>query len=168
MSRLVILVFVFIGLQLSAQTEPNCGCCAENHLAFDFWVGNWQVYKTDGTKAGSNRIVKVQDGCALQENWKSAKGNFTGSSYSFYNASTDQWEQLWIDNQGGQLHLRGGLNGNQMILKSDGFMDQEGRKSYHQITWTNNPDGTVRQFWQTFTEGKDPKIAFDGLYKKTE
>ena len=39
---------------------------------------------------------------------------------------------------------------------------------YHQVTWTDNEDGSVRQLWETFTEGKDVVVAFDGLYKKVK
>ncbi len=154
-----------MSLSLNAQTK-KCNCCTENHLAFDFWIGSWTVTNPDGTEAGKNVIKKIQDNCILQENWKSAKGNYTGTSNNFYNHKIKQWEQIWIDNQGGSLHLKGNKVGNQMILQTDEEQNKDGQPFYHRITWTYNDDGSVRQYWETITNGKDVTVAFDGLYKK--
>lgn len=152
---------------ISAQTN-NCKCCTEKHAEFDFWIGTWNVTNPDGTVAGKNVIDKIQDQCILRENWTSAKGNYTGTSNNFYNFKTKQWEQIWIDNQGGSLHLKGNRVDNQMILKTDEEKNKKGDTFYHRVTWTLNKDGSVRQLWETITNGKDVTIAFDGLYKKTE
>ena len=156
-----------MSLSLNAQTK-NCNCCTDNHKAFDFWIGSWTVTNPDGTAAGKNIIKKIQNNCILQENWTSASPGYTGTSNNFYNAKAKQWEQIWIDNQGGSLHLKGNRKGNQMILQTDEETNKDGLIFYHRFTWTNNEDGTVRQYWETITEGKDIAVAFDGLYKKVE
>ncbi|WP_406683306.1 hypothetical protein N1F78_11495 [Seonamhaeicola sp. MEBiC1930] len=156
--------FVIFG---NAQST-NCSCCTENHEAFDFWVGEWKVYTTKDTIAGYNSIVKIQDNCVINENWRSAKSGFTGTSNSFYNSKAKQWEQIWTDNKGGVLHLKGNRDGNRMILYSDEELSNEGQLVRHRVTWTKNDDGTVRQYWEVITKGKDIKVAFDGVYKKTE
>ncbi|MDO5977615.1 hypothetical protein [Flavivirga spongiicola] len=148
--------------------DANCKCCNEKHNEFDFWIGTWTVTNTDGKVAGKNVIDKIQDNCILRENWTSARGKFTGTSNNFYNGVTKQWEQIWIDNQGGSLHLKGKRVGNQMILKTDVATNKEGNPFYHRVTWTLNDDGSVRQYWETITNDKDITVAFDGLYKKTE
>lgn len=154
-------------LSFSAISQTNdCACCTEQHQAFDFWIGEWQVTNPDGTLAGNNTITKIQDNCILQENWVSAKGKYTGTSQNFYNNKTGQWEQLWIDNQGGTLHLKGNRTGNQMILQSDTLTNKEGNPYFHRITWTLNSDGSVRQLWETTTNNTEVVIAFDGLYKR--
>ena len=53
-----------------------------------------------------------------------------------------------------------------MILQTDEETDKDGLIFYHRVTWTHNEDGSVRQYWETITEGKDIAVAFDGLYKK--
>lgn len=167
--RKLLFVFVFfVSFLMMGQNNTPCPCCSDHHQAFDFWLGTWEVYNPDGTLAGTNQISKIQDNCALQEHWKSANGSFTGTSYNYYNTSSKLWEQIWVDNQGGQLHLKGQFVGKQMVLKSEEFKNADGQTSYHQITWTANEDGTVRQLWETFTTGKSTQIVFDGLYKKTE
>ncbi|MDD7884945.1 hypothetical protein [Flavivirga sp. 57AJ16] len=105
---------------------------------FDFWVGAWTVTNAEGEIVGKNVIDKIQDHCALRENRTSSKGKFTGTSHNFYNNVTKQWEQIWIDNQGGSSHLKGHRVGNQMILKTDEAVNKDGNPFYHRITWTLN------------------------------
>jgi hypothetical protein len=154
-----------ISISSVAQTN-SCACCTEKHAEFDFWIGNWEVTNPNGTKAGENTIEKSQGNCVLTENWTSATPGYTGTSNNFYNAKAKQWEQIWVDNSGGLLHLKGNKFGNQMILQTDKESNAEGKTFYHRVTWTDNEDGTVRQLWETITEGKEIVIAFDGLYKK--
>jgi hypothetical protein len=156
-------------ITVNSQTNNNtCNCCTEKHAEFDFWVGSWIVTNPNGSAAGTNIIKKVQDNCVLRENWTSATAGFTGTSNNFYNAAKQQWEQIWIDNQGGSLHLKGNRVGNQMILKTDVAKNQKGEPFYHRVTWTKNDDNTVRQYWETITNDKDITVAFDGLYKKNK
>lgn len=165
MKTLLLSIAILGSLSFYAQTN-SCNCCTEKHAEFDFWAGDWSVTNPDGSVAGTNMIVKLQDNCILQENWTSAKGNFTGTSNNFYNYKTKQWEQIWIDNQGGSLHLKGNRIDNQMILQTDEEKNKDGNPFFHRVTWTLNKDGSVRQYWETITNGKDVTVAFDGLYRK--
>ena len=163
--QITFVLALFFALSLFSQDKP-CNCCTETHGEFDFWVGTWEVTNADGTKAGENTIKKIQDNCVVQENWTSARAAYTGTSNNFYNYKTKQWEQIWVDNQGQSLHLKGNKIGNQMILRTDDATNAEGKTYYHRITWTHNADDTVRQLWETITEDGDIKVAFDGLYKR--
>ncbi|MBC3844903.1 hypothetical protein H8K90_00795 [Winogradskyella echinorum] len=163
----IAIVFSIFTLSVTAQ-NTSCKCCTEEHIAFDFWLGTWEVTNADGTKAGKNIIKKVQGGCILQENWTSATLGYTGTSNNFYNLKTRQWEQIWIDNQGASLHMKGNKFGNQMILRTDDEINSEGKVFFHRITWTANNDGTVRQLWETITNKTEITVAFDGLYKKID
>jgi len=166
MKKKVVLALVLLGSLIGFSQEKPCNCCTEIHQQFDFWVGDWETFNPNGDLAGTNKIDKIQDKCILRENWTSAKGNYTGTSYNFYNVQTKQWEQLWVDNQGQSLHLKGNRVGNQMILMSDVSKDAKGNDIYNKVTWTKNDDGTVRQLWETSSNKKQWKIVFDGLYKK--
>ncbi|NNE32529.1 MAG: hypothetical protein HKN40_09180 [Winogradskyella sp.] len=166
-TQLTLIATLMFMVFITAQTN-SCACCTENHSEFDFWIGTWEVTNPNGSKAGENVIEKTQGNCMLQENWTSATPGFTGTSSNFYNSKTNQWEQLWIDSSGNALHLKGKKVGNQMILRTSDEKNAEGKNYYHQITWTDNEDGSVRQLWETITEGAQTVIAFDGLYKKVE
>ena len=144
--------------------QKKLACDTPENKAFNFWVGTWRVTTPDGKPAGNSKITSIEDGCVIQENWTSATSNFTGTSYNFYNKHTSQWEQIWLDNQGGRLHLRGEAKDNTMVLRTEDQKGEDGKVSYNQITWTQNEDGTVRQYWQVFSEGKEPQVSFDGLY----
>ena len=119
-----------------------------------------------GALAGTNTITKEQDSCIVKENWVSATAGFTGSSYNFFNRNTLEWEQLWIDNSGSVLKLKGNRVGNQMILQSDEFKDQTGATIVNRISWTKNSDGSVRQLWEIIKNTNEITVAFDGLYQK--
>lgn len=158
---------LLFAMQLNAQEKP-CNCCSEKHAEFDFWIGTWTVTNPDGTVVGNNVIDKIQNKCILRENWTSAKGNYTGTSNNFYNNKSNQWEQIWIDNQGQSLHLKGNRKNNQMILQTDEETNKDGKVFFHRLTWTHNEDGSVRQLWETITNSTDVTIAFDGLYKRNK
>lgn len=162
------LISLFLFSFWTGFSQEPCPCCTENHKAFDFWVGEWQVTTFDGSVAGQNVIVKLEDNCVLRESWKNANGNSTGTSTNFFNSNTGQWEQLWVDNSGSHLKLKGNRKNNQMILSSDEFVRADGKKAVHRITWTSNEDGTVRQLWEILQDDKVVNTAFDGLYTKVE
>jgi len=169
MHKITIVLACFFQLVLHAQDARHCNCCSENHRAFDFWIGAWEVVNTqDGSPAGSSLISKEEDGCVIRENWTSAKAGYTGTSLNFFNAKTNQWEQLWVDNAGAALKLKGNRVGNQMILTSEEFTKSDGKQYINRITWTKNDDGTVRQLWEVLDENENATIAFDGLYRKTQ
>lgn len=161
-----VLIFLFISSSLMAQ-QNDCPCCTENHEAFDFWIGDWEVFNKDGTMVGKNTIEKIQDKCILKENWRGNQGS-TGTSLNFYNLKTQQWEQLWVDNTGSHLKLKGNRVGNQMILSSEVFIHNDGKEYVNRITWTQNEDGTVRQLWEILQGGEAVRILFDGLYRKAK
>ncbi|WP_420601630.1 hypothetical protein [Flagellimonas sp.] len=160
-----ILIFAFSFL-VNAQTDTSCNCCTEEYKAFDFWVGDWEVTNANGDPAGKNKISKEEGGCLIREDWTSASSGFTGTSLNFYNKGTKQWEQLWIDNSGNFLKLKGNRIGNQMILTSNTFTRDDGKDYRNRITWTKNDDGTVRQLWEVLEGDTVASVAFDGLYKR--
>ncbi len=152
-----------------AQTDtPVIMCGSAEHHAFDFWEGTWRVTTPDGKHLGDNSLVKIQDGCILRENWRSATSPYTGTSYNFYNQKSAQWEQLWLDNQGGSLHMRGNRVDDKMIMTTEKVKNEDGDEQFNQITWTANADGTVRQEWLLITAGQEDKVLFDGLYQAVE
>ena len=166
---LLVLLSTLLFGTVSAQ-NTNCPCKSGEHQAFDFWIGQWEVYLPDGSLAGKNTIRKIENGCALREEWVStATAGYTGTSYNFYNAIDKQWEQLWIDNQGAFLKLKGGIEGKAIVLKGDPVIGVAGRMQINRITWTPNSDGTVRQLWEvTFDDENTWSVAFDGKYVRVQ
>ncbi|MBT8427415.1 MAG: hypothetical protein KJO02_05235, partial [Erythrobacter sp.] len=51
---------------------PPPSCQGASYEAFDFWVGEWDVFpNAEGTpdKVADSRIEKVSAGCAIRETW---------------------------------------------------------------------------------------------------
>jgi len=151
---------------LRAQEAPACPCCSGEYRSFDFWVGKWEVTLADGSPAGTNHIERSQDGCLLQEHWNSARQGSTGTSFTYYNRELGLWEQLWVDNSGNVLKLRGGPQGKAMVLSSEEMQGADGTSVVNRITWTPGDDGQVRQLWELLRDGTVVQVLFDGYYKK--
>lgn len=49
-------------------------CSGEEFGEFDFWLGKWTAYSSEGVKQGSNHLHKIMGNCGMQENWTSANG----------------------------------------------------------------------------------------------
>lgn len=169
MKNLIILaIFPFLISNLNAQNEKSAIDENAKYHEFDFWVGEWEVYKT-GTKTllGYSTIESLIDGFAIQETYKSSKSKYTGTSINKYNPVTGLWEQYWVDNTKLTLYLKGRKKGNQMILEN--MMETEDGMLGNRITWTDHENGTVQQVWeQSSDEGETWSKIFDGLYKKKE
>jgi hypothetical protein len=150
-----------------AQPAPVPGCTAAEHRQFDFWIGNWTV-TVQSKPAGTNRIESSLKGCLLLESWTGAGGG-NGTSMNFYDRNTRAWHQTWVGEGGGVLQLRGGLVDGAMIMRSGALPVPAGGTVVHQITWSTQAEGRVRQHWQSSSdEGKTWTTAFDGIYEKVK
>ena len=150
--------------ETNAPSAPPAPCTGEKYRQFDFWIGEWNV-SMNGKAAGTNSIRPIHNGCVLEENWKGAGGT-NGSSYNIYDQSTGRWHQTWVDNSGSLLGLDGGLEDGRMVLTGETRSTSASGKTTQRITWTPNPDGTVRQLWESTEDGVTWSVMFDGLYEK--
>ena len=83
-------------------------------------------------------------------------------------STTGTWKQFWVDNSGLVLLLEGGLVEGKMVLQGR-RLDAEGATVTDRITWMPNADGSVRQLWESSSDGGQTwSVAFDGLYVKAE
>jgi hypothetical protein len=145
------------------QLAPSCE--GEEHRAFDFWIGTWEVADPDGEFVGTNTIRPLHGGCALHEQY-SAKGPYEGSSLNAYDRRTGTWVQTWVDVTGLVLRLEGGLRDGRMVLEGPG-VSRDGDPLTHRISWEALPDGRVRQTWVAIMADGAEKTLFTGLYRKT-
>jgi len=140
-------------------------CPAPESHQFDFWIGDWVVTDSTGTKVlGSEHNVAVLGGCAIQENWHGATGA-DGTSLNAYIVPAKQWHQSWIAANGNLLLLDGGFANGKMVLQGT----SAGPKGavVNRITWTPLADGRVRQTWDISTDGgKTWVMSFDGYYTR--
>lgn len=133
---------------------------------FDFWVGEWDVYGPKGKLVGHSRIERILADCVIAEHWQ-GQGGSDGKSHNIYDAQARRWTQFWVDNGGNTLLLHGGLANGAMVLGGNNTDQKSGKAAIQRITWTPQPDGRVRQHWETSTDaGVTWTTAFDGWYQK--
>jgi hypothetical protein len=145
-----------------ASRPPTC--VTAEFRQFDFWLGRWKVTNSRGDEVGTSEILRVSEGCAIREQWKSVSTS-TGTSINYYDVADHEWHQDWVGGDGTILHLHGGLKNGAMILS--GNTETTKGKSVHRITWTLLPDGKVKQQWAISVDnGNNWQTAFVGLYEK--
>lgn len=146
-----------------ANPPPRCETAI--YKAFDFWVGEWEVFNPAGQKLGTSSITREESGCLIVEHWTSARGN-NGQSYNFYDPSRQQWRQVWaspteLTDYAGNLNAKG-----EMVLEGD-LQQAGGYGGRSRGTWTKNADGSVRQRFENYDAAKSAWVEnFNGLYKK--
>jgi hypothetical protein len=145
-------------------TPPPPACTSPEFRQFDFWLGHWKVTNPQGVQVGTSEITRVSEGCAVREQWQSARGQ-GGTSINYFDADGRQWHQDWVGGDGTILHLHGGLKENVMILTGE----TKGPKGplLNRIAYTPLPGGKVKQEWATSDDGgKNWQISFLGIYEK--
>ncbi len=159
------------GLLLAQRQAPACEDVDGFH-DLDFWVGEWDVMVED-RKVGTNRIEKIQNGCAILEHWTSAFGG-TGMSLFYYQVATETWKQVWVT---GQATGQGGVKEKQLIERlEDGGVRFQGEipisasRSYlDRTTLTPLEDGSVRQLIEISRDGGATwEATFDASYVQRE
>lgn len=159
---------LFFSIHTSAQTQAQKDSLQQLNHQFDFWLGKWDVYKngTD-TIVGQSHIESILDSTAIQEHYQAVGSPYKGTSLNKYNFQQQQWEQYWIDNSGLTLHLKGGIEQNKMIMGNE-VLSPKG-SIMNKITWSKNENDTIRQLWeQSYDEGVNWVVVFDGLYQRKE
>lgn len=143
-----------------------CKYSAESRQ-FDFWIGNWDVFTTQGQKAGTNVIEVFAEGCSLMENW-TATGGGNGKSINYYDASTQKWYQHWIGSGGGAVRYSGGFKNGSLVYEAE-TLGANGKKLLNRLTFSKNEDNTVRQFGEISNDdGKTWTLSFDFKYVKAK
>ncbi|HNQ13559.1 MAG TPA: hypothetical protein PKM16_10165 [Bacteroidia bacterium] len=167
MLKVVTLISLFLlSSSTFAQTTEECPCCKDEYKEFDFWLGEWEVFDVEGKKVGNSQISKSERNCILFEKWTSV-GDHTGSSINFFDQKNYEWNQVWVDNNGLILKLKGGLIANGIIqMSSELLQNDQGLNFKNSIRWTLQEDGTVKQQWDMTDENLESfKTLFIGIYK---
>ncbi|WP_323762106.1 hypothetical protein [Maricaulis sp.] len=149
-------------------TSPPDACVGAPWDAFDFWVGEWNVYApangdTPGPYLGHNRIERINGGCLITEHWVGASGN-AGDSINVHDPLIGAWRQVWMSN-GWYIDYTGGLDeAGAMVLTGEAYTVPTQTRAPLRGTWTPNEDGTVtQQFDQGDAEG-NWQTVFVGVY----
>lgn len=166
------LASLLLALQSTSSSSPPPparppACASEAHAAFDFWVGEWDVFASGtDSKVATSRIERVATGCAIRETWMQPPGG-GGTSITLLNHRSGRWEQVWIGGDGKRVDFSGGMVGTAMILT--GYWDKVGPNGEDQIirmTYSPLADGSVRQFGEASSDhGMTWLPSFDFNYR---
>lgn len=157
--------------EAASPSVPQVTCKGEGYDAFDFWVGEWDVYPTgEDTKVAQSRIERLYGDCAIRENWLPQRG-FPGGSLSSYDAATGRWHQTWVGGRG-RVEFQGGAvdlgdRGAGMVLT--GYWPDiggPGRDGLVRMTYSRTDAGSVRQHGEvSFDHGLTWADSFDFTYR---
>jgi hypothetical protein len=152
----------------SAGASPAAGPFTRTDLCrgeprsddFDYWLGVWDVRPHGapaGTPASRNRITLEQDGCVLQEHWRSAprgpNGGYTGTSFTTFDRARGVWHQTWVDNTGSVAVMEGATDAAGDLVLHAIPMPGDQDTAQRRMTFRRQPDGTVRQLVERSTDG---------------
>lgn len=154
-------------LAQAAPPQPAAACTTPEHSQFDFWLGYWEVYRTGTDRmVGRNQIEKLYDGCAIRESWTPLTGA-GGSSLNTYRDDEKMWRQTWVDGSNSHADFRGGLVDGAMVIAGQWKgVNGPGTDGYVRITYSRQPDGSVRQFGEISSDGgKTFAPSFDLTYR---
>ncbi len=168
MKKLLLLCLCF-PLLASSQQKP---CEADTmYRQFDFWLGEWEAFSPNNTKAGDSKITRILDGCVVLEEWTSAtitQGlRYAGKSYNTWNKVSKQWQQTWVDNVGGSTEfLSGAWDGVKMVFTTAPFAYAADTMAVRRLSFYPNKNGTVRQHGEISKDNNKTWVTeYDLLYK---
>lgn len=157
LQRLVMVSLILCALAVSAGQAPANNCAAAQQRQFDFWVGDWKLTwpgdKPGETVKGSNRIVRILDGCVVQENFDGGTGmHLRGTSVSSFDARSGKWKQTWVDNEGGYLDFVGEFRDGHMVLSRQG-LSSDGARILQRMIWKNIGRNELDWSWEASEDG---------------
>jgi hypothetical protein len=169
MKRIFAAVLLPLVQVASAQTPaaPPPKCSGAGFDAFDFWVGEWDVYPNGkDTLVAHSRIEKLYGGCAIRENWMPLKGT-GGGSLSNYEPATRRWHQDWVGSVPGRVEFDGAPVKDGMVLT--GWWPgsgPNGEDGLTRMTYSKLDGGAVRQHGEFSSDhGVTWQTSFDLVYK---
>ncbi len=133
------------------------------YRAFDFWIGEWDVYSPAGQQVGINSIEPLLSSCMLLENWTSGSGT-SGKSMNYLDPATGRWHQKWVDESGQIIDYEGEFKSGAMRFEGR-LTDGAGKISLSRMTFTPQTGGSVKQFIENSTDGGGTwTVWFNGIY----
>ena len=164
--KLALIVCMF-SIQPIATAQPAlaASCSSPDNRAFDFWVGDWDVFDVDSPAkiAAHARVDLILGGCAVHEDYQQVDG-LRGESFSLYDINRKQWHQTWVTNRGTLLLIDGSAQSGEMVLSGVAHAP-DGKAQLIRGTW--KPQGRdVRETAEvSHDEGKTWRPLFDIVFR---
>ena len=152
-----------------AQTPLPCAGDSAMRV-LDFWVGDWKVVDSAGTRQGDDRVEKILNGCAVVEHWRGIDGD-EGESLFYYVPALRRWKQVWVT---GQAFAVGGLKEKELIARYpnggtrfQGVVQGLRGPLLDRTTLTPMADGRIHQVIEISRDGGSTWLTtFDAFYAR--
>lgn len=150
---------------LAGQADFSPRCAAPTHRAFDYWVGEWEVLDSTGTKLGESSITQVSGGCAIAEHWRPVMGR-EGRSLTWFSIKDSLWHQAYVGANAWTPHYRGGITDGEMMMEESPDEVAPGRP-ISRMRYYKKPGGEVQQvLWVSTDRGASWSLGFLGNYRR--
>ncbi|MDZ7848898.1 MAG: hypothetical protein U5L96_20420 [Owenweeksia sp.] len=105
-------------------------------------------------KTGYNHIHKTLYGKVIQKNFCDSASGFFSESWSVYNPRTQQWRQVWTNNQGSFLEFTGARYGDTLAFVMKPALIRE-QMLVRRMIFYNITENSFTWDWQSTPEGND-------------
>jgi hypothetical protein len=162
-------LFLLLSPQLLAAPAPAgataAPCAAAAYRAFDFWLGDWDVFDVGGpvTPVARAHITRILDGCVVHELYESAAGGLRGESYSIYDRTRSLWHQTWVTNRGRLLQIEGGQREDRMMFNGS-YTGEDGKNTLIRALWWPVRDGVRERAEISADAGHTWQPSFDLIF----
>lgn len=168
MRTFAIALAVTVAAPAAAQTSPPPppACATPEHQQFDFWLGQWDVYRTDTDQLIAHSLVeKLYAGCAVRENWLPVGGT-GGGSLNSWRPAEKKWLQTWTDSGNNWNEYAGGIEGDMMVLTGKS-VNAAGKAVAVRMTYEAKADGSVVQTgYQSAVGGNSWSLTYQYAYRR--
>ena len=131
----------------ATATSANIACPAAESRQFDFWLGEWDLERSDGVRARVH-VTSTHDGCVIQEDFDAAPASpLTGRSLASYDPQSHGWKQTWVDNHGSFFSFTGAFENDRMTLTAP--YESAGKRSLHRRVWSAITADSFEWNWET-------------------
>ncbi|MBI1185749.1 MAG: hypothetical protein GC206_00140 [Alphaproteobacteria bacterium] len=155
----------------AAPQVPTDACASAAHHGFDFWIGEWDVRRTGADAvSGASSIGSEDQGCVITEHFRSLTAPYSGRSLNMFDAAAGKWFQYWMDSTGDITRFEGGLNeaGQMVLVAANDVGPGQPEPQFQRMTFTPNPDGSVRQHGESSPDGETWTTTYDLTYRRRE
>lgn len=162
-----LLVGAIYGIANPAQAASGGSCDTPSHHQFDFWIGEWDVYRPDNNQlVAHSKIEKLYAGCAVRENWMPLAGA-GGGSLNSYRPKTGEWRQVWTDSANEVHEYSGRWTGTMLAMEGRSTGADDAVKRIR-MTYEPRPKGNVIQTGYHWDEqAKDWALDYQFDYRRS-
>lgn len=148
------------------KKEKQKPCSGTKFHEFDFWLGEWNVTRVGNPESApaKSKISRMND-CVILEEYEASSG-YSGKSFNLLDSSTNEWQQFWVDNEGGYLYFTGHFENGVLQFMSKG-LDENRKPKWTRMLFSKLEGNKVRQYIEESQDnGMTWTKAFEGIYSR--